>query len=81
MPIPPASHPRKRRAVNAATAVASRSSSQMESSRAVADTRDTEKFDGRVSQAWMMPKEKREKRIQKFESTEHQKTNIAHHLA
>ena len=37
MPIPPDSDPRKRRAMKAVTAVASSGSSQMESSRAVAD--------------------------------------------
>ena len=37
MPIPPDSDPRKRRVMNAVTAVASSGSSQMESSRAAAD--------------------------------------------
>ena len=38
MPIPPDSDPRKRRAMKAATAAASSGSSQMEGSRAVAET-------------------------------------------
>ena len=38
MPIPPDSDPRKRRATKAATAAASSGSSQMEGSRAVAET-------------------------------------------
>ena len=64
MPIPPDSDPRKRRAMKAVTAVASSGSSQMESSRAVAD------------ESRMACRGRRERRIQKFDRTEHQAKNL-----
>ena len=61
-PIPPNPDPTKRCAMKAATAVASSGSSQMESTRAVADES-------------RMDLEGDERRIQKLESTKHQETN------
>ena len=62
MPIPLDSDPRRRFAMKAVTVAASNSSSQRESSRAVADE----------SRIYV---EVEERRIQKFEGTEHQTTN------
>ena len=73
MPISPDSDPRVRRVMKAATAAASGSSSQMEGSRAVAETPTPAKVDGRRVKDGR--RGRRERRIQKSDSTEHQTTN------
>ena len=64
--------PRKRRAMMAATAAASSGSSQMEGSRAVAETPTQQNS---MADESRMDVEEEERRIQKFESAEHQTTN------
>ena len=76
LPIPPNSDPKKRRAMKAATAVASSGRSQMESSRAVAET----PTQNSVADKSRMDVEGEERRIQKFESTEHQAKNCPEHI-
>ena len=72
-PIPPDSDSSNRCAMKAATVAARSSGSQMEDSRAVAETptRRNSVADG----SRMDVEEERERRIQKFERTEHQTTN------
>ena len=71
MPIPPDSDLEKGRVMKAAAAVASSGSSELEDSRAVAET----PTQNSVADESRMDVEGEERRIQKFESTEHQTTN------
>ena len=70
MPIPPDSDPRKRYAMKAATAAASSSGSQLKGSRAVAETPKQLNSMADVSRTDV----EEERRIRKFEGTEHQTT-------
>ena len=70
MPIPTDPDPRKRRAMNAARVTASSCSSQMKKQPCSCRGADTAKIDdGRRG--------RRERRIQKFEGTEHQTTKTS----
>ena len=71
MAIPRDSDPRKRRVMKAATAAASSGSSQMEDSRGVAEAPTQQNSTTDESR---MDAEGEERRIQKFESAEHQTT-------
>ena len=69
MPIPPDSDPTKRRVMKAATAAASSGSSQMEDSRAVAET---PRQQNSMTDESRLDVEGEERRVPKFESKEHQ---------
>ena len=73
MPIPPDSDPRKRYAMKAATAAVSSSGSQLKGSRAVAET--PKQLNSKADGSRTDVEEERERRIRKFEGTEHQTTN------